>query len=190
MKVTDLKKRGPLQTLAHDLNIQKFDQKELATWSVLLVVMVKISVRKSFGLKSFYILIWILVKRRMFHCRLAFHYWQQHSTRVFEYPRVHYLVCVELRQEFQGSAQSSLLQTAPGIRSETSSSLSGGRSRSTNGWTLEDYRALEIGTIDHQQIHVSNIVDKINQYQVSLIGSLHKYHLGIVIIKSLFFKCS
>ena len=39
------------------------------------------SVRKSFGLKSFYILIWILVKRRIFHCRLAFHYWQ-HSTRV------------------------------------------------------------------------------------------------------------
>ena len=40
-------------------------------------------------LKSFYILIWILVKRRMFHCRLAFHYWQQHSTRVFGYPHVH-----------------------------------------------------------------------------------------------------
>ena len=156
MQVTNLKKRGPLQTLAHDLNIQKFDQKELATWSVLLVVMVKISVRKSFGLKSFYILIWILVKRRMFHCRLAFHYWQ-HSTRIqISACPLYCLVCVELRQEFQGSAQSSLLQTAPGIRSETSSSLSRGSSRLTNGWTLEDYRALEVGTIDHQQIVVQD----------------------------------
>ena len=48
----------------------------------------------------------------------------------------------------------------------------------------------KLGPLTISKYMFQNIVDKINQYQVSLIESLHKYHLGIVIIKSLFFKCS